>query len=83
MVPITEDFVKNLVDLGECLNATALRHNLDILDIKVEPEFGYVFVKGTRDGNEIFRATHWQAADTTDIKIAPQVAATTTGASNK
>ena len=44
MVPITEDFVKNLVELGQCLNSTALRHNIDILDIKVEPEFGYVFV---------------------------------------
>lgn len=82
MVPITEDFVKNLVELGQCLNSTALRHNLDILDIKVEPEFGYVFVSGRRDDQEVLRAIHWDAANSTDIKIAPSVAATTTGARN-
>lgn len=82
MVPITNDFVQNLVELGQCLNATALRHNLDILDIKVEPEFGYVYVSGKRDDREVLRAIHWDAANSTEIKIAPQVAATTTGAGN-
>ena len=87
MVPIDEEFVKGLVGLGECLNTTALHHDIDILDIRVEPEFGYIHVKGTKvDASgtkmrEVFHATQWRDLGT-DIKIAPQGTAIPTGASN-
>lgn len=79
MVPIDEEFVKGLVGLGECLNTSALHHDIDILDIRVEPEFGYIHVKGTKvDASgtkmrEVFHATQWRDLGT-DIKIAPQEA---------
>ena len=79
MVPIDEEFVKGLVGLGECLNTTALHHDIDILDIRVEPEFGYIHVKGTKVNDtgtkmrEVFHATQWRDLGT-DIKIAPQEA---------
>ena len=77
-VPIDEEFVKGLVGLGECLNTTALHHDIDILDIRVEPEFGYVHVKGTKVDDtgtkmrEVFHATQWRDLGITDINIAPQ-----------
>ena len=79
MVPIDEEFVKGLVGLGECLNTTALHHDIDILDIRVEPEFGYIHVKGSKVDDtgtkmrEVFHATQWRDLGT-DIKIAPQEA---------
>ena len=79
MVPIDEEFVKGLVGLGECLNTTALHHDIDILDIRVEPEFGYIHVRGTKVDpsgtkmREMFHATQWRDLGT-DIKIAPQEA---------
>ena len=91
MVPIDEEFVKGLVGLGECLNTTALHHDIDILDIRVEPEFGYIHVRGTKVDpsgtkmREMFHATQWRDLGITDIKIAPQgtVADVLTGASSK
>lgn len=47
-VPIDNDWIKGLLELGECLNTTALHHDIDILDIRVEPEFGYIHVRGTK-----------------------------------
>lgn len=87
MVPITEEWVRELLRAGEALNTTALCHNLDVLKITCEPEFGYIHIEGsqveesTKDTNvtEVFRATQWRDLEPT-IKIAPQVAATTTGA---
>lgn len=79
MVPIDEEFVKGLVGLGECLNTSALHHDIDILDIRVEPEFGYIHVRGTKVDpsgtkmREMFHATQWRDLGT-DIKIAPQEA---------
>ena len=79
MVPIDEEFVKGLVGLGECLNTSALHHDIDILDIRVEPEFGYIHVKGTKVDDtgtkmrEVFHATQWRDLGT-DIKIAQQEA---------
>ena len=79
MVPIDEEFVKGLVGLGECLNTSAMHHDIDILDIRVEPEFGYIHVRGTKvDASgtkmrEVFHATQWRDLGT-DIKIAPQEA---------
>ena len=86
MVPITEDWIRSLLGLGECLNTTALRHDIDMLDIKLEPEFGYIHIKGSRTNEkgdrveEIFQATQWRDFEA-KIKIAPQGAATPTGAS--
>ena len=79
MVPIDEEFVKGLVGLGECLNTSALHHDIDILDIRVEPEFGYIHIKGSKVDDtgtkmrEMFHATQWRDLGT-DIKIAPQEA---------
>ena len=78
-VPIDNDWIKGLLELGECLNTSALHHDIDILDIRVEPEFGYVHVKGTKvdpsgtNMREMFHATQWRDLGT-DIKIAPQEA---------
>lgn len=78
-VPIDETYIKGLLELGECLNTSALRHDTDILDIRVEPEFGYIHVRGTKVDpsgtkmREMFHATQWRDLGT-DIKIAPQEA---------
>lgn len=90
-VPIDNDWIKGLLELGECLNTSALHHDIDILDIRVEPEFGYVHVKGTKvDASgtkmrEVFHATQWRDLGITDLKISPQgaVADVLTGASSK
>ena len=78
-VPIDNDWIKGLLELGECLNTSALHHDIDILDIKVEPEFGYIHIKGSKVDpsgtkmREMFHATQWRDLGT-DIKIAPQEA---------
>ena len=78
-VPIDETYIKDLLELGECLNTSALHHDIDILDIRVEPEFGYIHVRGTKvDASgtkmrEVFHATQWRDLGT-NIKIAPQEA---------
>ena len=78
-VPIDNDWIKGLLELGECLNTSAMHHDIDILDIRVEPEFGYIHVRGTRVDpsgtkmREMFHATQWRDLGT-DIKIAPQEA---------
>ena len=78
-VPIDETYIKGLLELGECLNTSALHHDIDILDIRVEPEFGYIHVRGTKVDpsgtkmREMFHATQWRDLGT-DIKIAPQEA---------
>ena len=78
-VPIDNDWIKGLLELGECLNTSALHHDIDILDIRVEPEFGYIHVRGTKVDDtgtkmrEVFHATQWRDLGT-DIKIAPQEA---------
>lgn len=83
MVQITEEFVEGLIGLGGCINNTLMRHDIDVLDIKLEPEYGYVYLKGMRDGKDVFEATHYGivSRNKTTIKIAPQDAATSTGAS--
>ena len=88
MVPIDKEVVKGLIELGECLSTTALQHDIDILDIRVEPEFGYIHVKGTKVDDtgtkmrEVFHATQWRDLGITDLNIAPQGTAIPTGASN-
>lgn len=88
MVPITEAWIKDMLKAGEALNTLALRHNVDILTIKCEPEFGYVHIEGSQTNvrgdviTPVFKATQWRDFEPT-IKIAPQVAASTTGAENK
>ena len=78
-VPIDNDWIKGLLEFGECLNTSALHHDIDILDIRVEPEFGYIHVRGTKVNDtgtkmrEVFHATQWRDLGT-DIKIAPQKA---------
>jgi hypothetical protein len=87
-VPIDNDWIKGLLELGECLNTSALHHDIDILDIRVEPEFGYIHVRGTKVDpsgtkmREMFHATQWRDLGVTDIKISPQGTAIPTGASN-
>ena len=79
MVPITEDWIKDMITVGEYLSGEALRHDIDIIDIRVEPEFGYIHVKGSKTNDagtkvvEVFHATQWRDLGT-DIKIAPQEA---------
>ena len=87
MVPITEDWIKDMLKAGEALNTLALRHNIDVLTIKCEPEFGYVRIEGSQidadeNSTEVFSTTQWRDFEPT-IKIAPQVAASTTGAGSK
>lgn len=79
MVPITEEWVRELLRAGEALNTAALRHNIDSLKIVCEPEFGYVRIEGKYDDKKVFEASVFCGIEPT-IKIAPQVAATTTGA---
>lgn len=84
MVPITEDWIKDIIKAGEALNTTALRHNIDTLRVVCEPEFGYVRIEGSQidaddNATEVFSATQWRDFEPT-IKIAPQGAATPTGA---
>lgn len=82
MIEITKDFVAGLLELGGCINNTLMRHDIDILDIKLEPEYGYVYLKGTRDGKDVFEATHYGivSRNKITIKIAPQEIAVSTGA---
>ena len=85
-VPIDEEWIKGMVEIGECLSKTALQHDLDIFELKVEPEFGYIHVKGSKTNDagtkvvEVFHATQWRDLGITDIKIAPQGTAIPTGA---
>lgn len=84
MVPITEAWIKDMLKAGEALNTMALRHNLDAITIHCVPEFGYVRIDGSQidadeNSTEVFSATQWRDFEPT-IKIAPQVAASTTGA---
>ena len=78
-VPIDNDWIEGLLELGGVLNTSALHHDIDILDIKVEPEFGYIHIKGSKVDpagtkmREMFHATQWRDLGT-DIKIAPQEA---------
>ena len=89
MVPITEDWIKDMVTVGEYLSGEALRHDIDIMDIRVEPEFGYIHVKGSKTNDagtkvvEVFHATQWRDLGITYLKIAPQGNAIPTGASSK
>ena len=88
MVPVTKDWIKDIVTVGEYLSGEALRHDIDIIDIRVEPEFGYIHVKGSKTNDagtkvvEVFHATQWRDLGITDLKIAPQGTAIPTGASN-
>ena len=90
-VPIDNDWIEGLLELGGVLNTSAMHHDIDILDIKVEPEFGYIHIKGSKVDasgtkmHEVFHATQWRDLGITDIKIAPQgtVADVLTGASSK
>lgn len=86
-VPIDNEYITGLLELGEVLNTSALHHDIDILDIRVEPEFDYIHIKGSKINEagtktvEVFHATQWRGLGITDLKIAPQETATTTGAS--
>ena len=82
MVPITEAWIKDMLKAGEALNTAALRHNIDSLKIVCEPEFGYVRIEGESDDTKMFEASVFCGIEPT-IKIAPHVAASTTGAENK
>ena len=88
MVPVTKDWIQDMVTVGEYLSGEALRHDIDIIDIRVEPEFGYIHVKGSKTNDagtkvvEVFHATQWRDLGITDLKIAPQGNAIPTGASN-
>lgn len=89
-VPIDNEYITGLLEIGEALNASALQHDIDILDIRVEPEFGYIHINGSKINEagtktvEVFHVTKWGNLGVTDIKIAPQgaVADVPTGASN-
>ena len=87
MVPIDETYIKGLLEIGEALNTSALHHDIDMLDFKMEPEFGYIHIKGSKLNEagtktvEVFHVTQWRDLGT-DIKIAPQGTAIPTGASN-
>ena len=89
MVPIDETYIKGLLEIGEALNTSALHHDIDMLDFKMEPEFGYIHIKGSKLNEagtktvEVFHATQWRDLGITDIKIAPQGTAIPTGASSK
>jgi hypothetical protein len=39
MVPIDNEYITGLLEIGEALNASALQHDIDMLDFKMEPEF--------------------------------------------
>ena len=80
---ITEDWVKELIEVGKELNKSVMRHNLDALRIQVEPELEYVYVRGYRDDKLVMSAQHFGLLDKDDIKIAPQGAATPTGGISK
>ena len=78
-VPIDNEYITGLLELGGVLNTSALHHDIDILDLKMEPEFGYIHIKGSKINEagtktvEVFHATQWRDLGT-DIKIAPQEA---------
>lgn len=80
MVQITEKWINELLDLGDNLNQAVMRKDVDIFTIMVEPEFGFVHIKGMRNDERLFEATRYGILDKTTIKIAPQDAATSTGA---
>lgn len=82
MVPITEDWIKDMLKAGEALNTTALRHNIDAITIHCAPEFGYVRIEVENNDRTVFEASEFYGLEPI-IKIAPQVAASTTGAENK
>ena len=75
-VPIDNEYITGLLELGGVLNTSALHHDIDILDLKMEPEFGYIHIKGSKINEagtktvEVFHATQWRDLGT-DIKIAP------------
>ena len=80
MVQITEEWIQNLLDLGDKLNQAVMRKDVDIFTIMVEPEFGFVHIKGMRSDERLFEATRYGILDKTTIKIAPQEIAVSTGA---
>jgi hypothetical protein len=88
MVPIDNEYITGLLEIGEALNASALQHDIDMLDFKMEPEFGYIHINGSKINEagtktiEVFHVTKWGNLGVTDIKIAPRgaVADVPTGA---
>ena len=82
MVPIDNEFVESLIDIGKALNQNAIRHGVDRLKIEVEPELGAVTVRGYNERDEqLFAGDYFGVLDSTEIKIAPQGTAIPTGAS--
>ena len=78
---ISKGYIESLLDIGKALNTNAMRHGVDRLKIEVEPEINAVTVQGYNESDEqLFTADYFGMLGSTDIKIAPQVAATTTGA---
>lgn len=78
---INRGYIESLLDIGKALNTNAMRHGVDRLKIEVEPEINAVTVRGYNENEEqIFAGDYFGMLGSTDIKIAPQVAATTTGA---
>ena len=86
MVPITNEYIEMLLETCDCLNTTLMRHDIDIFKMTLNPELGYSNLVGCRIINdkavEVFHATRFQTLNRTEIKIAPQDAATSTGARN-
>lgn len=82
MIQITEEFVKDLLELGDNISQTIMCKDIDIFTIMVEPEFGYVHIKAIRHDENLFEATRYGIMDNTTIKIAPRGAATPIGARN-
>ena len=81
---LTNDYAKELIEIGTALNKSAMRHNLDSLRIQVEPELEYVYVRGYRDEKLVMSAQHFGLLDKDDIRIAPQeTGKVSTGAGNK
>ena len=76
-----DDWLKQVVEIGKALCTSDMRRGIERMTIDIEPEYGFVKVEAVKNG-VIYSADRNDQFPETEIKIAPQDAATSTGARN-
>lgn len=78
-----EEWLKQIIEIGITLNSSNMRRGIDQMIITLCPEYGFVNVEAYKNGNLTTARRFDQFPDVKITKIAPQDAATSTGARNK
>ena len=73
------DWLNQVIEIGTALSVSDMRRVIDSMTITIEPEFGFVKVEAVKNGM-LYTADRCDQFPEVTIKIAPQDAATSTGA---